>query len=362
MKGLYEIGQEATLEVAAISGDTVFLDLGAKSDGVLALSDVTGEDGERLVNVGDKIKVYFAGEKGDELSFTTRVSEKAAREMLEKAFENGIPVEGRVEGEIKGGYEVTVGGRRAFCPHSQMGMRREGGEEARAGKKLLFRIQEFKNDGRDIVVSNRAILEEERARKIEGLKDVLREGSVVEARVESIQTFGAFVDIGGFRALLPVSEISTGRVKDPGDFLKEGDEIKVKVVKADWEKEKVSVSLKALMADPWDGAALKYAAGTKIEGVVTRAAPYGIFVELEPGVEGLVHVSEIEDADRNTNLAQKFKAGLKAFVEVKSVDEEGRRVSLKFATSKEQDAAAERYMAGQSDGDGYNPFASLLKK
>lgn len=195
------------------------------------------------------------------------------------------------------------------------------------------------------------------------LSEKIRVGDIVDARVTQTRDFGAFVDIGGYEALLPISEIALERVKDVAEYLAVGQKLRVKIINCDWVRGRVSVSLKALLRDPWDTAADKYVKGTKHEGVVTRTAPYGVFVQLESGLEGLMHVSTIEGLERNTNIAKVFKKGQKLSVVVLGIDVEERRISLAPTTSAEQDRETEHYMAGQSRAeDTYNPFAALLKR
>ncbi|HAH60669.1 MAG TPA: 30S ribosomal protein S1 [Treponema sp.] len=364
MKNMFEPGQQIETTIVAVSGDTIFLDLNAKSEGFLDRAELTDENGKCTVQEGDRIKAYFAGTENGEMKFTTKISGgKADKSMLENAFKNGIPVEGHVEKEIKGGYDVMIGTNRAFCPYSQMGYKQKDESASFVGKHLTFKIQEYKNDGRNIVVSNRAIMEDEHAKSMVALQGKLQEGMIVDATVKSLQNYGAFVDIDGFQALLPISEIALDRVDDISTVLKADQKIKAKIIKTDWKNERVSVSMKALLADPWDSVAEKYPAGSKHDGVVSRVAPYGVFVELEPGLDGLVHVSEMEGIDRNSNLSKLFKKGDKMTVEVKETNPAEKRISLMPTTSVEQDKTTARYMAGQnSDDDGYNPFAALLKK
>ncbi len=361
----FEPWQPVEAPVVAVSGDYIFIDINAKSEGVLEKAELAGADGKVSIKEGDKIKAYFLGVQDGEMRFTTKISgEKANKEMLENAWRSGIPVEGHVEKEIKGGYEVLIGSSRAFCPYSQMGYRQKEEPSFFTGKHLTFRIQEYKNDGRDLIVSNRAILEAEHEKAVEDLGKTLTVGTVVTGTVKSLQDYGAFVDINGFQALLPISEIGLERVSDIGSVLAVGQQIQAQIIKTDWEREHVSLSMKALIADPWDNIRQKYQIGLKYSGVISRVMDYGVFVNLEPGVDGLVHVSEFEDLDPNTNLRKVYKPGTKMTVAVKSVDADSHRISLTPASTKEEDATISKYMEGQDDDDGemYSPFAALLKK
>ena len=246
-KQLYEPGQMVETSIVAITDDTIFLDLGLKSEGILARSELADENGNLSVQVGDKIKVYFLKNNYEELHFTTKLSGKDTNtDVLENAWKNGIPVEGHVTQEIKGGFEVMIGSSRAFCPYSQMGFKQRKKPAEYVGQHLTFRIQEFKNEGRNIIVSNRVLLEEEAAEQKQKLSAELTVGSVVSGTVLSLESYGAFVNVNGFQALLPISEISHARVKDVADVLKVGQEIKAKIIKADWSRERVSLSMKEL--------------------------------------------------------------------------------------------------------------------
>lgn len=361
----FNIGDSFETTVVAVTDSTVFVDLSAKSEGVIDAAEFKDADGNITVKEGDKIKVFFTGEVHGEMRFTVKIGGNAADDtMLENAYKCGIPVEGHVESEIKGGFEVKLGGKRAFCPYSQMGFKDKKEPAFYVGKTLSFIITEYKNDGRDILVSNRKIGESEYANKLGSLANQITEGAVVTATVESIEKFGAFVNIQGFRALLPISELSFDRVSDAGEVVEVGQELNVKVIKADWKNERVSVSLKALLADPWKEVAAKFPAGTKVDGKISKIMDFGLFVNLDKGIDGLVHISELEGVGANTNLRKVYKPGQPMSVVVEKVDAAAKRISLKPASSVEQDQTAAKYMSSQNDDDGetYNPFAALLKK
>ena len=332
MKNLYEQGQMIETTVAAISNDTVFIDLGLKSEGFVNKAEFCDENGNCSIKEGDKIKVYFLGGKNEELHFTTKLAgQNAGKSVLENAFKNGIPVEGHVTKEIKGGFEVMIGTSRAFCPYSQMGYRQKKEPAEYVGEHLAFKIQEFKNDGKNIVLSNRAILEEQANAELDQLSKKYTEGMTVTGKVKSIESYGAFIDLNGFQALLPISEISHARVSSVSDVLKVGQEITAKIIKADWQHEKVSLM---------------------------------IFANIASGIDGLVHISKL-NVERNTNLKKIYKPGEKFPVIVEKVDSEEKRISLApVVSNEEQDNAAEYLSSHKDDDDGetYNPFAALLKK
>lgn len=356
-------GQKIESTVVAVSGDTIFIDLNAKSEGVIDAKEFEDENGNLKIKEGDKIQAIFVGNIHGEMKFTTKIAgENADSEMLEKAFKSALPVEGHIEKEIKGGFEIKLGSFRAFCPYSQMGGREKQENSFYIGKTLPFIITEFKNDGKNILVSNRKILEAEREQQIQTLSKNVTEGAIVEGTVKSLQSFGAFVDVDGFQTLLPISEISHERVNDISKVLKVGQKITAKVIKADWNHEKVSISIKALEKDPWDSVAEKFKKGDKFNGKISRIADFGLFIEVAPGIDGLVHRSTIEDIDKNTNLKKKFNEGEEMSVVINEIDVKNKRISLLPATSVEQDNSAKTYLSSQNDSETYNPFAALLKK
>ena len=360
----FNIGDSFETTVVAVTDTTVFVDLSAKSEGVIDVAEFKDDEGNVSIKEGDKIKVFFTGEVRGEMRFTTKIGGSSADDsMLENAWKGGIPVEGHVEAEIKGGYEIKIGGKRAFCPYSQMGFKDKKEPAAYVGKTLSFIITEYKNDGPDILVSNRKIGESEHANALGKLAAQITEGAVVSGTVESIEKFGAFVNIQGFRALLPMSELSFDHVADAGEVVEVGQEINVKVIKTDWKNERVSVSLKALMKNPWEAAGARFPVGSKQEGKISRIADFGLFVNIAPGIDGLVHISDLEDVSANTNLRKVYKVGQSMSVVVEKINAMEKRLSLKPASSVEQDESAAKYMSSQDDdGETYNPFAALLKK
>ena len=365
MQNRFQIGEPFETEIVAITDSTIFVDLSAKSEGVLDRAELADEEGNVSVKEGDKIKVYFTGEVGGEMRFTTKLAgQKADSSMLENAYKNSIPVEGHVEKEIKGGYEIKIGNARAFCPYSQMGFKNREEPSAYVGRNLTFVITEFKNDGKDVILSNRKFGESEYAANLGKLASQITEGAIVEGKVLSLEKFGAFVDVMGFKTLLPISEMSYDRVSDACEVLEVGQEIKVQVLKTDWKNERVSVSLKALQKNPWEEALAKFPAGTKVDGKISKIMDFGVFVNLSTGIDGLVHISELEGVSTNTNLKKVYKVGQEMSVVVDKIDVSQKRISLRPASSVEQDKTAEKYMSSQKDDDGetYNPFAALLKK
>ena len=356
-------GQMVETQIVSISKDCVFLQLSGKSEGVLDRAELTDKDGKLTAKEGDTIKAYFLNAKNGEMRFTTRISgDKAGSAMLENAYANKIPVEGVVEKEIKGGYEVKIGDSRAFCPFSQMGLKRTDTAETVVGKHLTFKIQEYKEGGRKIVVSNRVIEEEARQGQLEELKKTLHEKDVIKGTIKSIQDFGAFVDLGGAQALLPVSEISRSRVEDIRSALTVGQEIEAEIIKIDWKTERITLSMKSLLSDPWATAREKYPKDSKHSGKVVRLTDFGAFVSLESGIDGLLHISELRGEDQYGNPKVTVKMGQTVEVQIIDVDVAKKRISLKQASSNEDDETSKKYLNDGASGDTYNPFAALLNK
>ena len=355
-----EPGQLIETEIVSISGDCIFLQLSGKSEGLLDIAEMTDRDGNLSVKEGDKIKVFFLSSQNGEMHFTTRISgDKAGKAVLENAFESGIPIEGIVEKEIKGGFDIEIGDTRAFCPYSQMGLKRIENPELYVGKHLTFKITEYSENGRNILVSNRVILEEEYKQQVEILKKTLHENTVIKGTIKLVQDFGAFVDISGVQALLPISEISRSRVDDIHKSLSIGQEIEAAIIKLDWKNERITLSMKALLPDPWDGAHAKYKSGSKYTGEVVRITDFGAFVSLEPGLDGLIHISDIEGDTRDKYPRDIFKKGQRLTVQINNIDIEKKRISLKPVSSIQQDEDNKKYLEPESDV--YNPFAELLK-
>ncbi len=356
-------GQTVETSIVSISGDCVFLQLNGKSEGVLDRAELADKDGNLSVREGDPIKVFFLDAKNGEMHFTTKISgDKAGPALLENAYKNKIPVEGLVEKEIKGGYEVRIGETRAFCPFSQMGSRRTEPPEVYVGRHLTFKIQEFKDNGRSIMVSNRVIEEEAQQVRIEALKQTLREGMLIKGTIKSLQDFGAFVDLGGVQALLPISEIARDRVQDIHAVLTVGQEIEASILKLDWNSERISLSMKSLLADPWVGACEKYPKNSKHTGKVVRITDFGAFVSLESGLDGLIHVSEFKSDSKYGNAGVPVKVGQTVSVQILEVNVPGKRISLKPTSSLEEDETTKKYLEADTGTDTYNPFAALLKK
>ncbi|MEI6209451.1 MAG: 30S ribosomal protein S1 [Desulfuromonadales bacterium] len=328
-----EPGQKVTGRVLKISAEWIFMDTGQKGEGVIDRKEFLDLDGNVTVREGDSIAAYFLSSNHGEMRFTTRIGGGAAgSSQLEEAWRAGVPVEGLVEKEIKGGYEVKLGGTaRAFCPYSQIALRRVENPESLIGTRLTFRISDYAEKGRNIVVSRRALLEEEQRRLKDEAQAGMREGMTVTGTVTSLQDFGAFVDIGGLEGLIPVSEIGWSRVRDVRDVLSVGQQLQVVIKTIDREKERISLSLKDTLADPWDHVVAHYPEGSFHTGPVARLDSFGAFVTLASGVDGLIHISKMGAGKRINHPREILKEGEVIEVRIESVDRANRRLSLAMA-------------------------------
>lgn len=366
--GRLEPGQKVTARILSISGDWVFIDTGRKGEGVLDRKELLDPEGNLAVKIGDTVTAWFISASGNELRFTTKVGGGAdGNAQLEEAWRSGIPVEGFVEKEIKGGYEIKIGGSvRAFCPFSQIALRRVAADDV-IGKHFSFRISEYAERGRNIVVSRRSILEEERLQEKDALKETLSVGQTVRGTVSSLRDFGAFINIGGIEGLLPISEVGWGRVADIRDRLTEGQEIEVVIKSLDWEKEKFSFSLKDTLPDPWEQAVQAFPEGTYVTGRVARLATFGAFITLGEGIDGLIPISRLGGGKRINHPREVLKEGETIEVKVESLDRESRRISLSLAeasraaTQAEEEMVAFRQTATEGAARSLGSLGDLMK-
>jgi small subunit ribosomal protein S1 len=337
-----EPGQVVEARIVKVSDEWVFLDLGGKGEGYIDKKEVLDESGAPTVKEGDTIRAYYLSTKNNELLFTTRIgSGPAVKNQLEDAWKSGIPVEGAVAKEVKGGFEVRIGSVRAFCPFSQMGLGRSEDKASLINKSLQFKITEYDEKGRNIVVSRRPILEEERQKARTALRETLQEGMRVKGTVTSLQKFGAFVNIGGIEGLLPISEVAWGRTEKIQDVLSLGQVIEVVIKKLDWEADRFSFSLKDVLSDPWESVAGDFPAGSFHAGKVSRLAPFGAFVTLKDGIDGLIHISKLGGEKRISHPREVLKEGQDVEVKVEAVDPAARKLSLSLAeTSRAEEEAA----------------------
>lgn len=305
--------------IVGISGDEAFVSYGGPSEAVMAASELTEEQ------IGDTVEGIVVSTSPMRLSRKLAAG-KASLEAIRQAFENRIPVEGKVTGRNKGGFDVTIAGVRAFCPLSQIDLGKIENPDAHLNQSYEFRVTEMSNDARKLVVSRAALLKEASAARAEETRKTIVPGAVLEGTVRSITPFGAFVDLGGVDGLLHVSEMSRRRVVDPKEIVTIGQVVTVKVLKVEQDGKRISLSMKDFEADPWVEVAGRYAAGAEFTGRVVRAADFGIFVELEPGVDGLVHVSQFPIGVKAGDAAVGIGETVRGWV--REVDPDKRRISL----------------------------------
>ncbi len=324
-------GAILTGEVVDIRGDMVIVNAGLKSEGVIPAEQFMNEKGELEVQVGDQVEVALdALEDGFGETRLSREKAKRARAWtrLEKAHEADEIVTGVISGKVKGGFTVELGDIRAFLPGSLVDVRPVRDATYLEGKELEFKVIKLDRRRNNVVVSRRAVVESEYSEERDKLLENLQEGAVVKGVIKNLTDYGAFVDLGGIDGLLHITDMAWKRVKHPSEVVNVGDEIDVKVLKFDRERNRVSLGLKQLGDDPWSAIARRYPVGTRLFGKVTNIADYGCFVEIEEGVEGLVHVSEMDWTNKNVNPAKMVHLGQEVEVMVLDIDEERRRISL----------------------------------
>jgi small subunit ribosomal protein S1 len=356
-----EKGQTVEGTVVAIGPEVAFVDVGGKGEATIDIDELKNDEGNLEVAVGDRVKAVVVSTAGGLILSRTLARGAATERQIEDAFHTGLPVEGKVERAVKGGYEVRIARQRAFCPTSQIDTLRTD-SSTHEGRVYKFRIIEYKEGGRNLVVSRRALLEEEQRASAAEIRRSLVAGALMTGRVASVREFGAFVDLGGgVQGLLHVSEMGWSRVSDPSQVLKAGDEITVKVLRVDEDRQKISLGLKQLTADPWSRVHDTYATGQVHSGRVTRLADFGAFVELEPGVEALAHESTFTPTGRSDGWSTALAPGTTGAFEILSIDFEKKRIGVKAVLAaheaEELREYAERGDTAQAEG-----FGSLADK
>ncbi|MCL6405876.1 30S ribosomal protein S1 [Dickeya dadantii] len=317
--------------VVAIDKDVVLVDAGLKSESAIPVEQFKNAQGEIEIQVGDEVDVALDAVE-DGFGETLLSREKAKRHeawlMLEKAYEESATVTGVINGKVKGGFTVELNGIRAFLPGSLVDVRPVRDTLHLEGKELEFKVIKLDQKRNNVVVSRRAVIESENSAERDQLLENLQEGMEVKGIVKNLTDYGAFVDLGGVDGLLHITDMAWKRVKHPSEIVNVGDEITVKVLKFDRERTRVSLGLKQLGEDPWVAIAKRYPEGTKLTGRVTNLTDYGCFVEIEEGVEGLVHVSEMDWTNKNIHPSKVVNVGDVVEVMVLDIDEERRRISL----------------------------------
>jgi len=344
-------GAIVTGQVVAIEGDDVIVNAGLKSEAVIPLEQFYDEEGNLEISVGDEVEVALdAVEDGFGETRLSREKAKRAKAwtVLEKAYDNNETVTGMISGKVKGGFTVDLGHIRAFLPGSLVDIRPVRDTTYLENKDLEFKVIKLDPRRNNVVVSRRAVVEEEYSAEREALLEKLQEGQVIKGIVKNLTDYGAFVDLGGIDGLLHITDMAWRRVKHPSEVVEVGQEIEVKVLKFDRERNRVSLGLKQLGDDPWENIGGRYPESSRVVGRVTNITDYGCFVEIEEGVEGLVHVSEMDWTNKNVNPAKVVAVGDEVEVMILDIDEERRRISLgmKQCQPNPWDEFAARYNKG----------------
>jgi small subunit ribosomal protein S1 len=358
-----ERGQTVEGTIVAIGPEVALVNVGGKGEAEIEVAELKDPDGVLEIAVGDRIQATVVSTSGG-IKLSRKLLRGAADlRQLEEAWRTGLPVEGKVEKVGKAGYDVRIGRTRAFCPFSQIDIHRTADPAQHEGRIYPFRIIEYKEGGRNLIVSRRAILEEEQRARADEIRKTIVPGAVLTGRVASVRDFGAFIDLGaGVQGLLHVSEMQWSRVKDASTVVAPGEEITVQVLRVDEGMQKIALGLKQLTVDPWAAAAEKYAVGQTHVGRVTRVAEFGVFVELEPGVTGLVPSSESGVA-RELSLAKSLPVGTDLEVVVLEVDAASRRMRLsRKGIFDAREAEEAREYAERAEAAPQEAFGALADK
>ncbi|WP_226635991.1 30S ribosomal protein S1 [Novosphingobium profundi] len=339
--------------ITAIENDKAVIDVGLKSEGRVPLREFARGEDEHGLKVGDEVEVYVdrvENADGEAMLSRDRARREAAWDKLENEFGEGKRVEGVIFGRVKGGFTVDLDGAVAFLPGSQVDIRPVRDVTPLMDVPQPFQILKMDRRRGNIVVSRRAVLEETRAEQRSELIDKLSEGQVIDGVVKNITDYGAFVDLGGIDGLLHVTDMSYKRVNHPSEVIAIGDTVTVQIIRINQDTQRISLGMKQLESDPWEGAAVKYPVGAKLSGTVTNITEYGAFVELEPGIEGLVHVSEMSWTKKNVHPGKIVSTSQEVEVMVLEVDSDKRRISLglKQAQQNPWEGFAERHPVGST--------------
>ncbi len=369
------VGDKVRGRIISITREHAFVSLGAKSEGAMDVDALTDADGKLTVALGDSLEAIVI--EKDEQTGTLVLGSKGGSHLhgsaeIENAYANRLPVEGLVTGVTKGGVEVQIAGQRGFCPASQLDLRYIEDMESFVGQHLSFRITRYEGGRRaNLVVSRRALLEEEQQALAEQTRARLKVGAVLPGTVTSLKDYGAFVDLGGVEGMVHISELAFGHVKHPQEVLGPGQQVEVSVLrveKTDDPKhpEKIALSIRALSKDPWQDADRRYAVGARVKGTVTRLQSFGAFVELEPGVDGLAHISELGAGRRISHPQEVLNTGDQVEATVLSVEEDKRRIGLSLDASRlaqaEETAQANAYRNPEEPAKDLGTFGELLKE
>jgi small subunit ribosomal protein S1 len=343
----FERGQTIEGVIVGIGPKVAFVDIGGKGEAEIDIEELKDADGDVEVSVGDRLTAMVVSTSGGIVLSRKGVRNAATQREIEQAYRAGLAVEGKVEKAVKGGYEVRIARERAFCPLSQIDIVRTVDPAVHEGKTYAFRIIEYKDGGKDVVLSRRQLLEQQQRERADEVRKSIVPGAVVTGRVASVLDFGAFIDLGGgIQGLLHVSEMSWSRNTTPGAIVAVGDQITVKVLRVDEATQKISLGLKQLLDDPWATVPARYEVGTVHQGRVTRIAEFGAFVELEPGIEGLAHASTFPPTGRPGGWSKTIPVGTLGRFEILSIDPDQKRIGIALV-----DEASSRSAGATSQGE-----------
>ena len=349
--------------VIQVKSDGVIVDVGSKSEGFVPVNELV-ENELKSLNPGDEIEVFI--ERLSDSDGFVKLSRQKAQgvrtwDLIEEAFQKGQPVDGRITGKVKGGMTVNIGGVNAFLPGSQIDLKAPKNTDQLIGHNLTFKILNFNHKGSNVIVSRRALLEEERNKLRGQTLTNLKEGSIVKGKIKNLTDYGAFIDLGGIDGLLHISDMSWGRISHPGELFSVGDTLEVIVLTFNPENEKVTLGYKQKRPDPWTSVGEKYPPGQKVMGKVITITDYGIFIELEEGVEGLIHVSEIDWLEKSFKPSKYFSIGDRVEAVILKVNKEDKRISLSIRQLKPNpwEIIKDKYTVGQKITGKVKSFADF---
>ena len=350
-----QLGDKVKGKVISIGRDSVFIDTGTRFDGIVDREELTDENQELLYKVGDVLELYVVSHDGSELRLSKSLSGIGNLRVIEEAFHKAVPVEGKVKGECKGGFTVDVMGKRAFCPISRIDLKYVKSPEEYLGESFLFLITQFDEDGRNIVVSRQELLEKEQEKTRQDFFKEIAIGTELEGRVTKLMPYGAFVELmPGIEGMVHVSEITWSRAEKPDEILKAGDVVGVKIIGIEEGKRpgetKIALSIKQMKDDPWNSVDKEYRIGDRVRGKVTRCVKFGAFMEIAPGIEGLVHISEMSYKRRIVKTEDVVKTGDVVDVVINEVDAKNRKISLSIRDAEGDPwiDIQDRYKRGQT--------------
>jgi small subunit ribosomal protein S1 len=348
-------------KVIQVKNDGVIVDVGSKCEGFIPINELVEDE---AVKPGDEIEVFIE-HFSDESGFVKLSRQKAEGvktwDMIEDALKNNTPLDGKIKGKVKGGMTVNIGGVSAFLPGSHIDLKAPKDTENLIGKTYSFNVLNLNHKGANIIVSRRVLLEEERKKMRGQTLTKLKEGAIVEGTVKNLTDYGVFVDLGGIDGLLHISDMSWGRISHPGELFSIGDSVEVVILSFNPESEKVTLGYKQRKPDPWATAEQKFAVGTKVKGKIINTTDYGIFIELEEGVEGLIHVSELDWVEKSIKPAKYFSIGDQIEAIVLKVSREDKKISLSIKQLKPNpwETVREKYSVGQKITGRVKSFADF---